>query len=335
MPERRLRWGILSTANIGRAAVIPAIQASAGGEVVAVASRDAGKGAAFAAKLGIPRSYGSYDALLEDDGIDAVYIPLPNSLHREWALRAVAAGKHVLCEKPLGLSAAECIEMGEAARAAGVQLHEAFMYRFHPQTETARRLLQDGAIGEVRHLHAAFTFRLTNAANIRFQPDLGGGALLDVGCYCVDAMRTVAGQEPVEVQAWAVWHPTGVDEQMAGTLRFAGGTTGQFDCAITLARRETFLAAGTEGTLELPHAYLPGEGDTRVVVRRGRGEPETHTIPGTDEYRLMAEHFATCVLDDAPLRYDAWDAARTLRVLEALARSARDGGRPVAVEPLQ
>lgn len=326
-----VRWGILSTANIARAAVIPAIQAAPHNVVAAVASRDTARAAAFADKLAIPRAYGSYAALLDDPEIDAVYIALPNSLHLEWAVKAAAAGKHILCEKPLALDVAQCQEMAGAATTAGVILMEAFMYRFHPQIAAARELVSSGAIGKVQHMHAAFTFRVTNPANIRLQADLGGGALMDVGCYCVNALRTFAGCEPVEVQAVAVWHANGVDDRMVGLLRFDDNLTGQFDAALNLARRETFLAAGADGTLELPRAYLPGKGDTIVRVRQGSGEVVEQTIAGADEYQLMVEHFAQCVRSGAPPAYGPDEAARNMNVIEALYRSARADGRPVAV----
>ena len=325
------RWGILSTANIARAAVIPAIQAAANNEVVAVASRDAERAENFAGKLGIPRAYGSYEALLDDADIDAVYIALPNSLHLAWAVNAAAAGKHILCEKPLALNAAQCREMAAAAEESGVLLMEAFMYRFHPQITTALDLIRDGAVGKLHHMHAAFTFRVTNPANIRLQADLGGGSLMDVGCYCVNALRTFAGSEPIEVQATATWHANGVDERMVGLLRFANGLTGQFDSALNLARRETFLAAGTEATLELPRTYLPGTGDTTVRVRKSYADAHEQTIAGVDEYQLMVEHFADCVRTGQPPRYGPEEAACNMAVIEALYRSAREDGRPVAV----
>ena len=201
--ERRvpsLNWGILSTANIGRAALIPAIRASGNGALVAVASRQASTAQAFASTHGIPESYPSYQALLQASSIDAVYLPLPNSLHREWTIKAAEHGKHILCEKPLGLAAAECHEMAAAAKANGVILMEAFMYRFHPQIGRVLALIQDGAIGALKSIRSAFTFRLTKPGNIRLDLALGGGALMDVGCYCVNVSRTLAGSEPVEVR---------------------------------------------------------------------------------------------------------------------------------------
>jgi D-xylose 1-dehydrogenase (NADP+, D-xylono-1,5-lactone-forming) len=331
MAERRIRWGVISTANIGRAAVIPAIQASRNGELVTVASRDLAKAEAFAARLGIPRAYGRYEALLDAPDIDAVYIPLPNSLHREWTLRAAQAGKHILCEKPLGLTAQECLEMEAAADQNRVKLMEAFMYRFHPRTEKVLEMVRAGQLGELRLIHSAFTFRLTRPDNIRLRPELGGGSLMDVGCYCVNLSRTVAGAEPVAVQALARWSQTGVDEQMAGTLRFADELLAQFDCALTLERREGYELAGTEAHLAAPAAFLPGDTDVAILETRSRGRQQQHVISGVDQYRLMVEHFADCILRDRPPRYSASEAAANMRVIEALYRSARDGGRVVTL----
>ena len=270
MVDKKLRWGVLSTANIGRVAVIPALQHSGNGELVAVASRDEETASAFAAQQGISRAYGSYEALLAAGDIDAVYIPLPNSLHREWTIKAAEAGKHILCEKPLALNAAECDEMAAAAEQYGVVLMEAFMYRFHPRTEKVLELLQSAAIGEPGLINATFTFRLSNPANIRLSAELGGGSLMDVGCYCVNITRTLAGAEPVEVQAFANWGKTGVDDEMVGTLRFADGLLAQFSCGLTLERREFYQVAGPEGHIEVQSAFLPGTGDTTIQEYHGR-----------------------------------------------------------------
>ncbi len=331
MNDRQLRWGVVSTSNIGRAAVNPAIQASGNGELVAVASRTAAGARKFARESGISRSYGSYEALLAQDDIDAVYIPLPNSMHKKWTIRATEHGKHVLCEKPLALTVDECVEMQAAADSNGVKLMEAFMYRFHPRTEKVAQLVREGAVGELRLIRSAFTFRLTKPENIRLQPELGGGALMDVGCYCVNISRTITGAEPTEVHALAEWGPSGVDTQMVGTMRFPDGVLAQFDCALTLERRESYEIAGTDGHLHVPSAFLPGSDDVQIHQHRSRADPESHIVAGVDEYQLMVEHFAACVLDGQPLRYGAAEAARNMRVIEALYRSARSGG---AVEPL-
>jgi predicted dehydrogenase len=330
MTEPKVRWGVLSTANIGRRAVLPAIQRSSNGELVAVGSRDIAKARAFADELGIPRAYGSYEELLADTAVEAVYIPLPNSMHREWAIRAADAGKHVLCEKPLALDAAECAQMEAAARANGVLLMEAFMYRFHPQTQRVRELIGQGAVGEPRLIRASFTFRVTNPANIRLQPDLGGGSLMDVGCYCVNVARTLYQSEPIEVQAYATWAASGVDELMVASMRFADSRYAQFDCALTLARREAYQVVGTTGVIDVPVAFLPGTSDAQLHIRDAQGT-RAETIAGVDEYQLMVEHFADCVRGRAAPRYPAAEAAANLRAIAALYRSARDGGRPAAV----
>ena len=327
----RVRWGVISTANIGRVAVNPAIQASSNGTLVAVASRDGSVARRFAEAHGIPGSYGAYEALLEDPEIDAVYIPLPNSLHLEWTLKAVEAGKHVLCEKPLALDAEQCRDMAAAADENGVKLMEAFMYRFHPRTARVIELIREGAVGQLRTVRSAFSFRLTNPDNIRLDPELGGGSLMDVGCYCVNVTRTLMGTEPVEVQAAANWASTGVDSEMAAILRFDDGAMGHFDCALTTQRREFYQASGTEGTLAVEAAFLPGKGQVAIAEDRGREGAVEHPVPGADEYQLMVEHFAGCVLSGDAVRYDALEAARNMAVIEALYESARGGGRPVRV----
>ncbi len=326
--HHKLRWGILSTANIGRIAVIPAIHESSTSEVVAVASREPDRAREFATANGIPDAHGSYQALLEDERIDALYIPLPNSMHGEWTIRAAQAGKHVLCEKPLGLTAEECDAMADAAKDAGVACMEAFMYRFHPRIDRVLSLIADGAIGELRSIYSAFTFKLTKSDNIRLYPELGGGSLMDVGCYCINVSRTLVQSEPEEVQATATWTDRGVDEQMAGMLRFQGGVTAQFDCALSMERRECLHAAGTDGHLEVARAFLPGTGEVTIEEYHGRGECKSHAVTGSDEYLLMVDHFAECVRAGLPVRYPLSEAAANMRAIEALYRSAKNGGKP-------
>ncbi|MEZ4585275.1 MAG: Gfo/Idh/MocA family oxidoreductase [Gemmatimonadales bacterium] len=329
--DRRIRWGVLGTAHIGKVAVNPAIQASRNGRLVAIASRAEERARELASATGIPAYFGSYDALLREPGIDAVYVPLPNSEHKPWTIRAAEAGKHVLCEKPLGLSAAECREMDAAAEANGVRLMEAFMYRFHPRIDRIGSLVADGAIGELRAIRSAFSFRLVRPDNIRLRPELGGGALMDVGCYCVNLSRTVVGAEPLEAQAFASWTESGVDGQLAGTLRFPGGVVAQLDCALTIERREMVEVVGTEGSLEMRSAFLPGTGPVAIEIHRGRAPTERIEVEGADQYRSMVEHFADCVLNGKAPRYEAGEAALNLAAIEALYRSARSGG---AVTPL-
>ena len=328
-----VKWGVLSTANIGRWAVNPAIQSSANGELVAVASRDDDRARAFAKEQGIPRHHGSYEALLDDPDVDALYIPVPNSIHREWTIRAARAGKHVLCEKPLAMDGSECEDMAVAAEEANVLLIEAFMYRFHPRTGRVLSMLSDGVVGDLRSVRSAFTFRLTQPDNIRLNPELGCGALMDVGCYCVNVSRTLAGAEPVEISATARWTRRGVDNELVGVMRFEGDVTAHFDCALTMERSEFYEAAGADGQLRVESAFLPGSADVVIEERRGHAGVREHLVPGVDEYRLMVEHFADCVTGGTPVRYPAREAAANMRVIEALYRSARNGGRPVGLNP--
>ncbi len=337
MHRSRIAWGVLSTAHIGQALVNPAIRASRNGTLHAVASRDAGRAAQFAIDGHFVSSHGRYEALLEDPAVDAVYIPLPNALHHPWTIRAAEHGKHVLCEKPLAMTAQECLEMTAAARANGVLLMEAFMYRFHPRTAQLVERVRAGAIGEPRVIRSAFTFRLQRPDNIRLSAELGGGALMDVGCYCVNVSRTLLGMEPVEVQAWARFGASGVDTELQGALRFPTGAVAQFDCALTLERREMVEVVGSEGSLSIEPAFLPDVGEALIHERKARTSSAL-VVPGVNQYQLMVEHFADVVLERragrvADVRYPGEEAAANMRVIEALYRSARERGRPVPVAP--
>ena len=332
MPVSTLRWGILSTANIGRAAVIPALHASDRCTVRAVGSRDLARAETFGEANGISTAYGSYEGLLQDPDIDALYVPLPNSMHLEWTCRALEAGKHVLCEKPLALSAEDCLEMARVAEKSDRRLMEAFMYRFHPRTELLIERVQRGEVGQPRMIRSSFTFRLTKPDNIRLDPELGGGALRDVGCYCVNVSRTIAGREPVAVRADAEWSPRGVDQELAGTLFFDDGLVARFDCALTMERCEQVEVAGTDAWLRVPRAFLPGTDDVSIEIHRGRGERSTLDVAGVDEYTCMVDHFSACVLESRPFRYGPEEAARNMRAIEALYLSARAGGERIDLD---
>jgi predicted dehydrogenase len=331
MSETKLRWGVISTANIGRWAVNPAIQASRNGELLAVASRDETNARDFAAQCHVPVAHGSYAALLDDENIDAVYIPLPNSLHHEWSIKAMEAGKHVLCEKPLGLTENEFFNDSATAETNNVKFMEAFMYRFHPRTEKVLQLIQDGTVGELKMINSVFTFHLTNPDNIRLDPLLGGGSLMDVGCYCVNISRTAAGREPVEAQAIAVSSSSGVDEMMAGTLRFSDDVLASFQCGLNTRRRESYEIGGTKSYLKVADAFLPGKGDAVIEEHHDDDAPRIHNIEGVDEYQCMVEHFADCVLQGESPLYPAEEAAKNMRVIEALYASANSGGKIVAI----
>jgi predicted dehydrogenase len=319
---QHVRWGVLSVANIGVRAVIPAMLRSRNGQLVGIASRDLSRAKEAAHQLGIPRAHGSYQALLDDPEIQAVYIPLPNSMHREWTLRAAASGKHVLCEKPLGTTATECQEMIAACRQHGVTLMEAFMYRFHPRTQRVAQLAATGAVGGPRLVRVAFTFAARDPlTNIRFKPELGGGALYDVGCYGINASRMILG-EPVEVFASGYIGASGVDELVGAILRFPGDRLAIVDCGMILPQRQEYEVVGTAGRLAVRAAFLPGTADAEIDLTQGT-ERSTERIPGVDQYQCMVEHFGDVLLEGATLQLPPEDAVANLRVIEAALTSLR------------
>jgi D-xylose 1-dehydrogenase (NADP+, D-xylono-1,5-lactone-forming) len=312
------RWGILSTARINRA-VLEGARKSDVVEVVAVASRDGVRAEAYAREHGVARAHGSYEALLEDEAVDAVYISLPNSLHHEWTLRALASGKHVLCEKPYSRRAAEVEEAFDAADRAGLVLSEAFMWRYNPQTRRFVELLPEiGELGGVRSAHA---FVLTDETNVRLIAELDGGGLMDVGCYCVSAARLLAG-EPERVYGEQVVGPTGVDVHFTATLRFAGDVIAEFVCGFDFTHRE-LEALGTEGTLKVFDPFTFSKGGVYLNGEEIPVEPQ-------DPYKLELENVSAAARGEAPLLLGREDALGQARTIEALYESA-DTGTPVAL----
>ncbi len=321
MTARRVRWGILSTARIGVRRLIPALRRSQTGTAVAIASRDGARAREMAAKFDIPRAHGSYETLLADPDVDAVYNPLPNSLHLEWTVRAAEAGKHILCEKPLALNAAQAQAMVDACRRAGVLLQEAFMYRFHPQTEELRRRVTSGAIGSPWLVRSAFTFNVASDDDIRLNAALGGGGLLDVGCYAVSIARLLLG-EPQSGWASAAFE-RGVDVRLAGMLRFSSAAA-LVDCGLRAPYRQFCEVVGTDGTVTLPRPFQPEEDPAVLIVRTGAQEEKVE-IPGTNQYTLMLDHMGACILEGRPPQFPPEDAVANVRVLDALMTSARSG----------
>ncbi len=321
----KLRWGVLGTARINRK-VIPALQASKNGEVVGVASRDAARAREQTEKHSLPEAFGSYEALLASPDVSAVYIPLPNTMHREWAVKSLEAGKHVLCEKPLAVTAAECKEIGRVADERGLKVLEGFMYRFHPRFEKLQELMAEGVVGEPKFIRVAHSFAAEGEGNIRWFSALGGGALLDTGCYCVNVSRMLVGEEPVKVSAFATYVDAAdegrVDTSIAGLMRFPGGATALFDCGVNLERRNLLEVTGTEGRLYLDNPFSLIDEDSVIEEYHFGNDTVTHEVKGQNHFVRMAEHFAESVLNGTPLRYSVTDAANNLRALEALARAA-------------
>lgn len=331
MTEKILNWGILGCAGIARKAMIPAIRRSARGRVLAIASRDPERATGFAAEMGIPRVHESYEALLADPEIDAIYNPLPNHLHVPMTLAALAAGKPVLCEKPIALSATEAQSLLAAQCASGLLVAEAFMVRFHPQWLRARALIAEGRIGTLRAIQTAFCYFLRDPANVRNQSQIGGGALFDVGCYAVNTARFLFGTEPERAIGLFDRDPDfGTDRLMSGLVGFPGGGQLVFTCATQAALTQKITLIGTEGRIELPVPFNPAAGaatrvlldDSRDLTGGGRSEI---AIPPADQYQAQADAFAAAVLDGVPPAFGLEDAVNNMRVLDALFRSADSG----------
>ncbi len=322
MPDK-IRWGILSTANIGRRALVPALHNAGNGELVAVASRDLGKARAYADELNIPRAYGSYEALLADPEIDAIYNPLPNDGHATWSIQAAAAGKHVLCEKPLASDAAEAEEMVKAFKAHDRLLAEAFMYRFHPRTRRVLEMVQNGAVGHIQQIGSAFTFRLRNDANIRLEGKLAGGSIMDVGCYAVGVMRLMTGEEPVAVNAFAHYNQRGADEMAVGTLVFPSGALGHFDCGMRAQGGQWYDIRGSDGRIFVEDAFVAPK-DKPCLIRYWRGDQyEEIEFAPVDQYQLMAEDFGDAILNNRPPLFPAEDGVAAMRLMDSLRESAQ------------
>lgn len=320
----KVTWGVLGCANFARTRAIPAMLKTPSVELVGVASRSAEKAEAFRSEFGVARAYGSYEEMLDDPGIAAVYIPLPNGLHAEWTIKATERGKHVLCEKPLTADAAEAERVAEAVRRAGVKMMEAFMWRLHPQHERARQAIEDGAIGVVRLVRGAFTFAIQRKPNVRLDAELAGGSVMDVGCYPISGARFYFHDEPTTAYARGAIDPEyGVDMSMAGVLTFPNGLA-VVDCGFHVPFRSDLEVVGEKGSITFPKAWLPDEEATVVI------NGETEKLPPANQYVNEFEHFSQCVLNGTPPRYGPEDAVKQMRVVDAVRRSIRSG-QPEAV----
>ncbi len=321
----KIRWGVLSTANIGRKKVIPAIQASERGEVVAVGSRSETGARAFADELGIPVAHGSYEALLADPNVDAIYNPLPNHLHVPLSIKALEAGKHVLCEKPISLDVKDLQALKAAAKAHPEQkLMEAFMYRFHPQWQKVREWLEERELGQVRTYTAFFAYNNRDDENIRNLPDIGGGGLMDIGCYGISSARHVYGAEPVRVvgsvQPLAGYE---VDCLTSAIMEFPDGTA---TFTVTTKTEATQWAEihGEKGMIRLEKPFNPEPGDENRVTLMIKGEKQTFSFPEPNQYQLMVDAFAQSIQEGTPVPTPLWDAEANMRVIDALFTSSNE-----------
>lgn len=344
---KKLRWGVVGTAKIADK-LVRAWELSRTNELIAIASRDGARAKAWAEKHHAAHAFEGYENLLASDVIDAVYIPLPNGLHKEWTVRAAQYGKHVLCEKPLADNAAQVQEVIAARDANHVTIMEAFMYRFHPKTLKVKKMVDEGAVGDLKIIRASFTFFLSEPRNIRMNKALAGGALMDAGCYTVNIARLVAGANPTAVQARAVWgedaasvthneprvrtltgddaHLRGVDHTMSAVMEFPNEVLALVDCSFTARMHQWLGVAGTGGHLGVTAPFSMGEQDQVILYDHERGHEDV-IVSGANEYHKMVEHFADVVLNRKPITYSLEDSLGQARTMDALYESARTGRR--------
>lgn len=318
----KVRWGILGVAKINER-WLPGFRQARNAELVGIASRDAAKAQKAAQDFGIPKSYGHYEDLLANSAIEAVYVPLPNTLHAEWVRKAADAGKHILCEKPLAPTAQEAADLITHCRSKGQRLMDGFMWPHHDRAARIRKLIDAGSIGDVQSVCGTFTFQLDlSVDNIRLQPKMAGGSLLDVGCYPVYGIRWAMGAEPVRVFAAAQMF-NGVDVAMKGILYFGDGRTAAFDCGFTLPLRQWFEVVGTNGVIFANDMWLP-EPRARLSIQHGEQSVESFDVGGGDQIAAMIDEFCRAIHENREPTPNIDEAVRTLRVMDALAKSARE-----------
>ncbi len=321
---KRLSWGILSTSRFAARAVIPATQKSRYSQVTAIASREVERASKLAAQLGIPKTFGSYESLLSDPDIDVIYNPLPNHLHVDWTLRALEAGKHVLCEKPIGLDHADALRLANAAKNyPGLKVMEAFMYRHHPQWRKVKELVEAEMIGEMKGVHSLYSYYNDDPTNIRNIPEYGGGGMLDIGCYCVSLSRFVYAREPERVVArLEIDSGTGVDRLATGTLDFGSGIA-TFTCGTRIQPYQRVNIIGTKGRIEIEIPFnAPNDRATRIFLQKG-GATEEISFEACDQYTVQADLFAEAILNDTPVPTPISDAVSNMRVIDAVFESSR------------
>ena len=323
---KKVRWGILSTAKIAQRSLIPAFGRAQNAVVAGIAS-SSGKAADVAKAFNIAKSYTSYEEMLQDPEIDAVYIPLPNHLHKKWTMEAAKHGKHILCEKPASLNAEETKEMVEFCREKNVKFMEAFMYQFHPQHERVREIIKSGEIGEVKYMRASFSFFLAqHEGNIKMDPNKGGGSVYDVGCYAIHAIRNILNAEPVEVQVHAnIDADYQVDTSAFGYMQMDNGVRAHFDCSFDMVFRAEYEVIGTEGQIKVPRAFRPdNHGGEGLIIVQKEGVTREERITA-DIYRSEVEHISQVILEDGEPSYTGENAIQNMRVIEACYQSVKTG----------
>jgi predicted dehydrogenase len=324
-----LTWGILGTARINRK-IVPAMRKARCANLVGVASRSLEKAEEFASEYGVPRAYGDYADLVADPKIDCLYIPLPNALHAVWTIKALEAGKHVLCEKPLTANVAEAIAIKDAEIRCGTRVMEAFMYRFHPQWSRVLMMVETGEIGTLRTIRGEFAVTMNDPANVRLSADLAGGSLMDLGCYCINAARMLTASEPVGVTALAQFgERSRVEEDLVATLEFPGPVTAQISSSFRSCYRHTVDIVGTEASIHLSHPWNPPpDAHTQILFNRNDA-CETLDVGPADQYTLEIDHFCEAILASEPFKWGIEDSISQMQVIDAVYASARANQLPV------
>ncbi len=322
---KHIKWGVLSTSNFGINHLIPAISASETGSVQAIASRDTEKAKKVAGELNIPVSYGSYEELLADDSIDAIYNPLPNHLHVPWTIKAMESGKHVLCEKPIAMNRSEAESLLQKARDyPGLKVMEAFMYRFHPQWKEVRSLLERKEIGTVQSIHSVFNYYKDDPENIRNRPEMGGGGLMDIGCYCISLSRYLFGQEPDRVYGELELDPVyGVDRKASGILRFKDKMA-TFSCSTKTHDYQRAIIYGTDGLIEVERPFNPPGDKPAYIFHTKHGKRNTIETKAVDQYRLQVDAFGNSIINDTDAPTPLEDAVANMSVIDAVFKSVKE-----------
>lgn len=326
---KTIRWGILSTSNFALTKMVPALQKCSVAELTAIASRELSQAQSAASRMGIPKAYGSYESLLADPEIEVVYIPLPNHLHVSWSIKALEAGKHVLCEKPIGLSADDATRLLDVSRAhPKLKVMEGFMYRYHPQWEFAKRMVKDGRIGQLTTIQSFFCYYNVDERNIRNRADIGGGGLMDIGCYSISLSRFIFGREPNRVMGVMEYDPRfQTDIMTSGILDFGSGATSTFTCSTQLApyQRVNILGTGGRIEIEIPFNAPPNRGCRLLHEEETQTEARDITFETCDQYTIQADRFSQAIIDGTPQPTPLEDAVNNMRVIDAVVESAREG----------
>ncbi|MFD2117352.1 Gfo/Idh/MocA family protein [Paenibacillus yanchengensis] len=327
MSTKKLRWGIMGNAGIARGSVIPGVQLSELNEVAAIASRNLEQAQQTADKFNIATAYGSYEELLQDETLDIIYIPLPNHLHKPWTIKALEAGKHVLCEKPITLTAAEAEEIAVVSEKTGKLVAEAFMYRYHPRYEQIKQIMASGEIGDVRHIYSSFTFNNAgDSKNVRYKKEWGGGSIYDVGCYPINVARLLLDAEPEAATVHALLSPEHdhVDMMAAGLLEFPNHIALSFDCGMWAAFRNPLEILGTKGKIRVPSAFVTGSPGSGNFFVEADGVEREVVVEHKNAYALQADHLARAVKGESTLSFSIDDAVKNMKVIDACLKSAEE-----------